>query len=492
MLVAPAKNPKPLFKHQTAGIEFMARRPGTALFDDMGLGKSRQVIELAADLYVRGVIQSVLVICPAPAVRFTWTHPEFGQLVEHSRIPSSVHEISARMSLDKFEYLRRIHYAGLTWFVTNYELVRSSRWFAKFQSLMVDHDAMLVLDESSKIKNPKANQTKVCIKLSRLAEVNVILNGTPIIHSPLDLWAQMQVVQPGILPFKNYFHFRARYAIMGGFLGKQILGWQNLEELQNLIQPVVIRRLKEDCLDLPPKLFSVLEIPMSKSAFETYKEMRDEAIISLGDRQDSVAPNALTRLLRLSQLTGGFLGGISSETNEEKQTWETSREKHDFLVEWIKERVHDDPGIKIIVWCRFRAERERLAKSLKSVLNVFQIYGGQPPKDRAWSLEHFNHRHNFGAGVLLGQAVAGGFSLNLTASHTVVYYSCDFSLGVRLQSEDRCHRIGQTKTVNYFDLILTGPKGQRTIDHTILTARRKKYDLAKWTSDKWRESLAEE
>src|SRR5213076_972945 len=118
---------------------------------------------------------------------------------------------------------------------------------------------MIVLDESSRIKSPKSAQTKAVLKLAPLAVRRVILNGTPVSNNPLDLWAQLQFIDPAILAAKNYFWFRARYAVMGGYMGKQVIGWQHLEDLQQRIAPYCLRRLKKDCLDLPDKVFTVRE-----------------------------------------------------------------------------------------------------------------------------------------------------------------------------------------------------------------------------------------
>jgi len=160
--------------------------------------------------------------------------------------------------------------------------------------------------------------------------------------------------------------------------------------------------------------------------------------------------------------------------------------------------LENQPDLRLIVWCRFRRERERLRKAFEVIqvfnknFELFQIYGGQKPTYRHEALDAFSLPRKPGAAILLGQPAAGGLGVNLTAADTVFYFSNDYNLATRLQSEDRCHRIGQRNPVTYMDLIATGPDGQRTLDHIVLKALRKKQDLAVWTASRWKEKLTED
>jgi len=308
----------------------------------------------------------------------------------------------------------------------------------------------------------------------------------------LDLWSQANFLSPRILPYKNFFHFRAMFCIMGGWHQKQVIGWQNLNILQQQLAPYVIRREKKDCLDLPDKIYTQLEVPLSEATWKTYKQMRDEAVVWL-DENPTMAAQAGVRVMRLSQITSGFLGGFrpeESDLEEEPRVVEVGREKLDLLREWVAARLEEQPSVKIIVWCRFRPELERVAEDLKDLLPTYRLYG-QGKKERTEAIARFSDVTNPEPALLAGQVQAGGFGLNLVAADHVVYLSNDFSLLSRLQSEDRVHRPGQTHHVLYLDVLATGPKGQRTIDHHVVKALRGKSDLATWTVAAWKKALEE-
>ena len=498
--------PPPLFRHQKSGIQFLLKHPNAAIFDEMGLGKTRLVVEAANTLFQKGDIRAVLVVCP-DAVKINWGDPELGELSQNNKYENEVMVISSRDPIDRVE--SRLAGVGghtpLFWLIVNYELIRSLRWFNVIKYFLLEQrgKVLMVCDESSRIKSHKARQTKACWALGQNRKVTrrVLLNGTPVTHSPLDLYSQMRFLNPLFLPYKNFYHFRADFAILGGYLNKQVIAWQNLEKLQDLTNPLVLRRTKQECLDLPEKLFSQFSIPLSLKSWKIYKELRDEAVAEMtalmgaGREIFSTASNALVRLLRLTQVTGGNLG---VEHEDGSELIYLGNEKEKFLVNWVLDALENQPDLRLIVWCRFRRERECLRKAFEVIqvfnknFELFQIYGGQKPTYRHEALDAFSLPRKPGAAILLGQPAAGGLGVNLTAADTVFYFSNDYNLATRLQSEDRCHRIGQRNPVTYMDLIATGPDGQRTIDHIVLKALRKKQDLAVWTASRWKEKLTED
>jgi hypothetical protein len=250
-----------------------------------------------------------------------------------------------------------------------------------------------------------------------------------------------------------------------------------------------------------------------------YQELKKEAVMALPTGEQLLEPNAAVRVMRLCQITSGHIGhgvmpgvqtiveGTMSNGREVYSVLPTdeiiaggvtdlSSEKLDWCVKYLTEECQ---ARYVIVWCRWRRERERLYEMLRKSdkdLNVFQLYGGQDKIGREEAILVFSSPESFslvkGKRILLAQPHAGGHGLNLIAATEVVYLSNDWSLGIRLQSEDRCHRPGQKHPVTYIDVIAVGPKGQRTIDWTVYQALIKKQELAHLTASAWRQKLEED
>jgi len=509
------------YDHQLLGVERLCTMPFFFLADEMGAGKTKQVIDALLALYVADKIDRVIVLAPA-AVRSVWFDQELGELAKHLWMDVACAVTLYHAKAKTWFWLA----AGATeapskkleWIISNYEFIRPVDRLKPLLALCNARTA-LVLDESSAVKSHRAKQTKACRALRAKCGRVILLNGTPIANSPGDMYSQGELMHPGVLACRTFIHFRARYAIMGGYKAKQIVGWTNLEDLQRRFAPFVLRRLKVDCLDLPEKLPSVaLTVPLSTETWTLYKEMRDEMVVWLNQASMSMASQAIVKAIRLAQLTSGFIGGVREQampadrpewlpfaqepehlrTREESvegapELRDVSREKLDLFLAWFDLMLEEDPDLKLLVWCRFRPEVERVVRELKA-RNVLTgvLYGGQKAADRDEALRMLDPRTApRSRAVVVGTPSTGSMGLNLTAAHTVVYMSNDFSLKTRLQSEDRVHRPGQVNRVSYFDVIATGPNGQRTIDHVIMKALQSKHDIATWTMSAWIRALSE-
>lgn len=490
------------FKHQLEGIKALVRYPSFALFDEMGAGKSKQVIDSACALFAAGHITTVIIVAPA-AVRCVWLDKDIGEIKKHDWVKSIVFEFHSKLK-KVWENDTGKEGPILTWAVTNYEFLRSEKQLNRLKDLLFGN-VMLVLDESSYIKNRSSAQTEAIAELRSKCTRCVLLNGTPVTDSPLDLWAQMLVLDRTILgkKYKNYYHFRNSFAVMGGWNFKQVIKWKNLERLSEIISPYVLRRLKKDCLDLPEKLYTHREVALTEESWKRYQELKKDFVMTLDSGDKLLEPNAAVRLMRLAQLTSGHLGsvlsgqslrvGIEDENPNDIMTLDYtdfSSEKLDWCVEYLQECTSN----AIIVWCRWRRERERLVASLREKCGnicIHELYGGQSKNARQTAVNAFSTNNNQRR-ILVAQPHAGGHGLNLIAATNVVYLSNDFSLGIRLQSEDRCHRPGQLAAVTYVDCLATGPRGQKTVDHAIVKALRLKEDLAQWTTSRWRKELSDD
>jgi SNF2 family DNA or RNA helicase len=499
------------FQHQIEDTARLVKEPAFALFSEMGTGKSKIVIDAACILAKQGKIDTVVVVAPA-SVRCVWVDFEIGEIKKHSWVNNHVFEFHNKSKLIWGDRLKPDD-TELMWCVTNYEFLRSEKHLADLCVMLLKRNILLVLDESSYIKNRNAAQTKAVAKLRKHCARCVLLNGTPVTNSPLDLWSQMEVLSPKILKdFHNFYNFRSHYCEMrlmrfgAGHAFQQAVSYRRLDHLAKKLAPWVLRREKKDCLDLPEKLYTEREVALTAESWKRYQELKKDCLIHLNapsamnpaaDDSYRIEPNAAVRIMRLAQLTSGYLGGITSNDPKKvdfESCWEDlSDEKLRWAVQYLTE---ESTAKAVIVWCRWRRERERLYEILEGMNEVcpLQIYGGQKQSERNEAVKWFSEsRENYEQRIaLIAQPHAGGFGLNLVAASEAIYLSNDFSLGIRLQSEDRCHRLGQTNRVLYMDVLATGPAGQKTVDHVIVKALREKKDIAAMTCAEWRKELEDE
>ena len=476
-------------KHQEIGTQKMIKDPWVALFDDPGMGKSKQVIDAAIRLYKRGSIDSVVIVCPAQ-VKFNWLDPELGELRRWAGDNIYVDEIGGKTRWYKGD-------RALTYFVTSYEYLRLNTVACLEELKSSAKRYWLVMDESSYLKNRTTKQWKACYSLRtgrvkgrgkwrssyRPAVRSCILNGTPTGNSLIDLWAQFQLLSADILGM-TYWNFMNRYAIKGGWMGKQIVGYRDKQKLTRLLKPYVLSRRISEAIDLPAKSCSVREVNLSPSTWKMYQQMRDELLIEL-DQQEYTAVNAAVKMMRLSQLTSGF---VSSMEDGVVRTAHVGTEKNDWLIEHLSWASPDE---SVIVWCWFRHQIEELYERLSKLegWNVSMLYGGSKDKSEVVGSFHPENTSRDRRQLLVAQPAAGGMGLNLAAANVNIYLSSDYSFLKRDQSECRIYRPGQTKPVRITDLLAVGPKGQRTIDHVIYKARQTKDELSKWLKSRWRKEL---
>jgi hypothetical protein len=330
-----SRAPYPARAHQLVGVRAMVdwddpesgRVIGGCLFlqDEVGAGKSKQVIDAASILFEQDLIDRVLVVAPPANRSLTWFDPEIGELATHSwpGLPTLVEEYHQRVRRWSRDYVPDGQKRVLRWVVTNYEFLRQA---SRLETLRpyVNGRTLLVLDESLEVSNHRAIQTKAILSLRRQCRRVVLLNGTP--GDPFDLFTQAALLAPTtqgravgsrILDVASFTHFRGRYAELGGFQGRQVVRWKNLEDLQRRLAPYVLRRLTSECWDLPPKLPPVaLEVTLTPETWAVYREMRDELCVWLDQQTVAVANHAAVKAMRLAQITSGFTGGVLDEYEE--------------------------------------------------------------------------------------------------------------------------------------------------------------------------------
>lgn len=484
--------------HQVAGVKHFLRRPRAANFDEMGLGKTKQTIDSAQVLYQSKLIRAAVVVCPA-AVRSVWDDTDEespGEIFRWSLESPQVIRFDARFSKCMTERSVSLRQA-MVWIVTNYELLRQPAHLKNLLRLCAMlKPFMLVLDECSRIKSRRAVQTKAVNKLAAEAQRVALLDGTPYGNNLMDLWSPLSTMDPESVHNMSYWGFRNRYAIMGGWQSKQVVGYHKdeVDKLTKHLRHWVIRRTKDEELDLPPKLYTHVDVTLSDDTWALYTQMRDELVVwaENSTQPDSIASHGAIKVLRLAQLCCGYLGGILDDEGKlQEQPREIGREKLDAFLDWLSHSAAD--ANRIIVWCRFRQELLRAASEVQANSArlrrwTAKIIGGQSARQREDELDLFQRTERC---VLFGQPQAGGWGLNLQSANVVAYLSNDYNLVTRLQSEDRAHRQGQKAEVLYVDFLARSPKGFKTVDHAIMSAIQKKEDIAQWTYRHWAKVLKE-
>ncbi len=429
----------------------------------MGTGKTLITIGIAGALYQRQEVKRMLVVCPKSIVS-VW-RDEFEKFAGFDYTLAALEG----NSLKKADTLRHTAGTGLQVVVVNYESV----WRLE-QEIQKWRPDMIVCDESSKIKNPQAKQAKALHNLGKQAKYKAILTGTPITNSPLDFFSQYKFLDDSIFGL-SFYRFRARYAIIGGYGNHQIVGYKNMAELVEKAHSIAYRIKLEDAVELPDKIDEIRSIELEKNARQIYESIDKDSYAELMQGEVTTR-NVLTRLLRLSQCTGGFIrddvGGIVQEV---------SRAKLDALADLLDEC--EEQGKKAVVFARFIPEIEAIEKMLKKRKTEYSvIHGGI--KDRAVQVERFQKDSN--VKVFVGQLQTTGMGLTLTAANVAIFYSLDFSYANYEQSRARIHRIGQTKKCLYIHLV-----AKNTVDERIMEALKHKGDVAKLIVDDYKKLTGE-
>lgn len=505
------------FLHQFDGTQRIVESDYLFLADEPRVAKSKQIIDAAQILHSQGKVNRVIVIAPGPAVRSVWWHAEFGEIRRHSWpgnpvVVTEFHNPRRQWKVEGDNPLR--------WVVTNYEFLRYRREGSKDYEKVLEllpycgRSTLMVCDESIALADIKTDQWRSINLLRKKCGRIILLNGTPF-DTLIDLLGQANMLSRTILACPSKTQFRARYAIQEVVKGaggraltdkwgnviKRDVGWRNEDEVMQKLAPYTLRRLKADCLDLPPKLPPVaLTFNLSPATWRLYCDMRDEAIAWLG-KSASMSPQAATKVIRLQQIISGFLGGVEELDLEhldkprsaEKVEREIGSEALDFFLEWIAERIKKTPSLKFVVWSRHRHEILRWQKALSELMPCGMLIGGQKDAEREYAKQLLDPRSApRGPAGVVGQAGVGGKGLTMAAASEVYYASNWWSLILRQQSEDRPHGPEQRNAVAYFDLLACGPRGQRTIAWDVMAALARKEDLSERTCSGWVQALRDE
>lgn len=467
------------FEHQDEDFKRSRDMDEFALFWEMGLGKTKTTIDTAAWLYATGKIEAVFILGNKGSYR-NWVTKELPEhMPDYIQWVGTYWDSAANTELKKSYDMLLMTMEPLKIFVMNIEALAFDRSFKVAQSFVNCHKTLMIVDESTTIKNRDAKRTKACIKIGRQANYRRILTGSPVTNNPLDLYAQANFLNPHLLGFSSYYTFRAKYAEMvkitaGNRAFTKIKGYKNLDELTKSIQSWSSRRTKEDCLDLPEKIYQFYEVELTDEQKKHYKSLKEKAMAELDGKLVS-APIILTKLLRLHQLVCGHL------TTDDGKVVPIENNRIKALME-----VLDETSGKVIIWANYRSDISDIEDVLTAEYGkkaVVSYFGDTSTGDRQDAVRRFQTDPE--CRYFVGNPQTGGFGITLTAATTVVYYSNSYNLEHRLQSEDRAHRIGQKHAVVYVDLIC-----RRSVDEKIVKALREKRQLsAQVLGDEWKDWL---
>ena len=446
------------FDHQKKSFYISRDKKVFGLLMEQGTGKTKVCIDNAAYLYGKGEITALIIIAPN-GVHRNWLREIETHLPDWCEYKSVYYRAGMnKKEVEKFEEVLAAKDC-LKIFTFNVEAFTSPKAVNWMERAILSNQVLLVVDESTRIKTPGAKRTKMIIKFGKNAKYRRILTGTPITKNAADVYSQFKFLDSQILGYDSFYSFRNRYCVMGGFEQRQIIAYRNLDELTRNIEGHSFRVLKKDCLDLPPKIYQRHFVDMSERQRKLYTTMKKGFIAEL---QGNVieAPEAITRLLRLQQILCGWF----PTENERVQPIDEKNPR----IEALKD-ILEGINTKAIIWARFRADIRAIERLLGDL--AVSYHGGVDSDARELAIERF--QKDSAIRYFIGTPQAGGTGLTLTAAEYAIYYSNSFDLEQRLQSEDRCHRIGTKNNVTYIDI-----ECQKSIDSKIIKALRDKKNIA--------------
>ena len=459
------------FPDQFNAIHKAYRSNKFALYMRMGSGKSKSAVDIATAHFFERRIDAVVIVCPN-AVKPVWLASD-GQISLHSPCPFL--KVDVDSSFDAA--LVPVSQQRLTWLVVGVESFSQGRTHERLLPFLQNHRCAVIVDESSTIKNHKAIRTQKVFKLGREAVIRGVMTGTPITKLLVDLYAQFEFLDPDIIGAGDYYAFRNRYAIMGGFKNKKVVGYDHVEELMQLIEPYVY--ICDKPKGLPQKLFTARYVDLHPEQKDMYRKLRRAEIPEV-----SVA-NVLNRMGKLQEITSGYLRAdptrvINPLTGRERLKqgpiiWQLEPEKNPKIQE-IHNLIDEAGDEPMIVWCKGRVELEWVARALASHGPTGQMHGDVPMEERTELVQRFQGGDTR---YIAGTQTVGGIGHTMTAAHLMTYYSNTHSLIDRLQSEDRIHRIGQDDNCLYTDIV-----ANRTVDEPLQDSIRAKKDLDVYVREK--------
>lgn len=473
------------YTHQDIGFELSKDLVEFAYFMDMGTGKSKLAIDVMCYLFSQGKIDAALIIGNNGSFR-AWPEEHlpnhtWDRVRERSFVGTWKEETGDVITEQRILQIKDC----LLTFCMNAEALAHQRGYDAAWEFVKNRKVLLIADESTLFKNKDAKRTKALSLIATKCAYRRIMTGDPINNSPLDIWGQCMILNPKKLRFASYYAFRAYYSDMitqsaGGRAFKKIVGYKNVEHLTNTLKTFSYRVKKEDCLDLPPKVYQKVYVEMTDEQQKLYTQIREDSIAELEQAEataTATAALAITKMIKLHQIVCGHLrddNGIEHPVKNNR-------------VNALLELLEEAPS-KVVIWCNSVTNNYEIEAVLAAIRGEYgfdsirSFYGKDKEGERSLTTKLFQETDQL---KYIVSNKSGAFGNTWTAGQTCIYYSNGFELEIRRQSEDRLHRIGQLKSVNYVDLISKG-----TVDEKIIKALRSYDEVSRLViGDKWRDWL---
>jgi len=475
------------YKHQQQDLLKTLHLPVYAHYWEQGLGKSKVIIDLACNLYIRKKIQAVLIIAPNNVHR-NWVDQE---IPVHASIDFAAIAWDGSNKSKKYraKLTRAFNQKALVSFTMNYEALPTKRGYAIAEYFIDRFKCLFVLDESHRIKNQSAKRTKKLLKLATKPNVvyKRILTGTPITGNPLDLYNQFAFLDKDILWFNSFHSFKHHYAEIeqirtykkttkhpNGWIFEQIKSFKNMDELKRKIKPYVTRKTKDECLDLPDKIYQRIPVDLTLKQRKVYNDLEKNLSLEFDSNPCEIRREItnlltgivtckipLTKILRLRQIISNF---VMTDDGETITIDDEYNPKLEALLNDLKDSFEPFNN-KIIIWASFKYEIKLITENLQKLYGtkvVASYYGETKKEDRSTIRARFQDLDPTKPGkvhrpsqlrIFVSNPASGGIGVDLTRASINYYFSNSYDAEHRWQSEDRSHRIGQKNTVIYKDIV---------------------------------------
>ena len=444
------------FAHQIDGFNYGLNNDRWLLGDEQGLGKTKQVIDIAvAKKQIKGY-KHCLIICGVNGLKWNWvnevrTHSNEDAWILGQRIKAGKTTIGSMQ--DRLDDVKNINRISAYFLITNVETLRNEDVAKEIQKLCKNGTIGIVaIDEIHKCKNPTSQQGKGILKIQ--PECRIAMTGTPLMNNPFDLFIILKWLG---YEKHSFYQFKQHYGVFGGYGGYEVTGYRYLDELREQLDSIMLRRLKADVLDLPEKTHITEYVEMTPKQEQIYKEVTNA--IKMNIDQIKMATNPLAELIRMRQATG-YTGILSSTIKESA--------KLDRMEELVEEAVEN--GKKIVIFSNWTQMTNVIYDRLHKY-GALMITGETADKDRMNFVNAFQTKPD--RKVIIGTIGAMGTGLTLTAGTVEIFLDEPWNRANKEQAEDRCHRVGTKENVTIYTLVCKG-----TIDERINELVEKKGAMA--------------
>lgn len=487
-------------KHQMLALNRGYGAKAFALFMDMQTGKSKTSIDMTVAHRMEGHITGVLILTKL-SLRQNWK----GHFEKDCPIPYSMHLPFTDREREFDAWLAKPH--DFKVMVVGWESLSAGKMIEFCRRFMAYKGRAIIGDETTFITGHKAQRSEFAVELAHMAEYRYALTGTPALEGPMNLYMQFEFLDPDIIGIGDFYAFRNQYAMMGGYMrpvgnaGKKIptkiIGYQNLDELMNLIAPHAFQITKAEAYDLPPKRYQVRTVEITPKQREMYRKVKSEGVLQLKGGEEHVLQNILEVALRLHQVTGGY-GVMPREERywgrdpKTKEPIEKVRMKYDPYrlmdptdnpkIRELNDVIVEAKHKQGIIWAVYRHEIEDIVALMrKSGLKVGELHGGVPERERQPQVDAFERGD---VQWIVGNASTGGMGYTMMASEVNIFYNNTFKAIDRVQGEDRAYGDGQTKSGIWIDIV-----AEKTVDVLIMKALEAKQDLAEFVRYRINEAI---